>query len=80
VPLHTCTLGPSSFALGGLPWLLPQIRERPRRDPIAYAQVHRALIPRFHFAIFFESVEERAEIVILAALHQRRDPAAWPRR
>lgn len=57
-----------------------QIRERPRRYPIAYAQVHRALTKRFHFSIFFEIIEERTEIVILAVLHQRRDPALWPKR
>jgi hypothetical protein len=38
--------------------VLDKIRERPRRYPIAYAQVHRALTPRFHFAIFFEIVAD----------------------
>ena len=57
-----------------------KIRERPRRYPIAYAQVHRALTRRFQFAIFFEIIEDRTEIVILAVLHQRRDPALWPKR
>jgi len=42
--------------------------------------VHRALTPRFHFAIFFEIVEERSEVVIVGVLHQRRDPALWPKR
>jgi plasmid stabilization system protein ParE len=57
-----------------------KIRERPRRYPVVYADVHRALTSRFRFAIFFEIVEERTEIVILAVLHQRRDPALWPKR
>jgi len=57
-----------------------KIVERPRRFPVAYAQVHRALTPRFHFAIFFEIIEERAEVVIVGVLHQRRDPALWPKR
>jgi|GEM_PF-3400080 len=60
--------------------MLDKIRERPRRYPVAYAQVHRALTPRFHFAIFFEIIEERTEVVVLGVLHQRRDPATWPKR
>jgi plasmid stabilization system protein ParE len=59
---------------------LEKIRDHPRRFPIAYSQVHRALTPRFHFAVFFEIVEERAEVVIVGVLHQRRDPASWPGR
>lgn len=57
-----------------------KIRERPRRYPVVYDDVHRALTSRFRFAIFFEIIEERTEVVILAVLHQRRDPALWPRR
>ncbi|HEX7942085.1 MAG TPA: type II toxin-antitoxin system RelE/ParE family toxin [Gemmatimonadaceae bacterium] len=57
-----------------------KIRERPRRYPIVYDDVHRALTSRFRFAVFFEIVEDRTEIVILAVLHQRGDPALWPKR
>jgi hypothetical protein len=41
-----------------------KIRQRPRRYPIVYAQMRRALTRRFHFAIFFRIVEERAEVVM----------------
>jgi plasmid stabilization system protein ParE len=60
--------------------MFDKILERPRRFPVAYAHVHRALTPRFHFAIFFEIVEDRTEVVIVGVLHQRRDPAIWPKR
>jgi plasmid stabilization system protein ParE len=60
--------------------MFDKILERPRRFPVAYAHVHRALTPRFHFAIFFEIIEARAEVVIIGVLHQRRDPAIWPKR
>ncbi len=60
--------------------VLDKIGERPRRFPVAYGQVHRALTPRWHFAIFFEVIDERAEVVVVGILHQRRDPALWPRR
>jgi plasmid stabilization system protein ParE len=35
---------------------------------------------RFHFAIFFRIIEERAEVVIAGVFHQRQDPALWPER
>ena len=57
-----------------------KIRQRPRRYPIVYAQMRRALTRRFHFAIFFRIVEERAEVVIAGMFHQRQDPALWPER
>jgi plasmid stabilization system protein ParE len=72
--------GTGSALLTELATMFDKIRERPRRYPIAYADVHRALTQRFHFSIFFEIVEERTEVVILAVLHQRRDPALWPKR
>jgi toxin ParE1/3/4 len=66
--------------LGEIAGVIARIRERPRRFPMVYAQVHRALTPRFRFAIFFEIAEPRREIVVLTVLHQRRDPALWPKR
>jgi plasmid stabilization system protein ParE len=72
--------GTGGALLAELGAVFDKIRERPRRYPILYREVHRALTVRFHFAVFFEIVEERAEIVILAVLHQRRDPALWPKR
>jgi plasmid stabilization system protein ParE len=66
--------------LAELVMVFGKIRERPLRYPIVYADVHRALTTRFHFAIFFEVVQERSEVIVLAALHQRRDPALWPTR
>ena len=54
------------------------IRQRPRRYPIVYAHMRRALTRRFHLAIFFRIVEERAEVVIAGVLYQRQDPALWP--
>ena len=72
--------GTGSALVNEITTVFDKIRERPRRYPVAYDDVHRALTPRFRFAIFFDIVEERTEIVILAVLHQRRDPALWPKR
>lgn len=68
--------GTGSALLTEITTVFSKIRERPRRYPVVYADVHRALTSRFRFEI----VEERTEIVILAVLHQRRDPALWPKR
>jgi len=57
-----------------------KIRQRPLRYPIVYAEMRRALTRRFHFAIFFRIVEERAEVVVAGLFHQRQDPALWPER
>ena len=60
--------------------MFDKILQRPRRFPVAYAQVQRALTPRFHFANFFEIVEDRSEVVIVGVPHQKRDPALWSKR
>jgi plasmid stabilization system protein ParE len=40
--------------------------------------VRRALLQRFPYAVYF--ILDDQIIVILAILHQRRDPAVWKRR
>jgi hypothetical protein len=45
-----------------------QIVEMPRRFPVAYGAVHRALTARFHFAVFFEIEEPRAEVVVVGGV------------
>lgn len=55
-----------------------QIAERPLMYPIVYEDVRRALVRRFPYSVFF--VVEPVRAVVLAVHHQRRDPAARPRR
>ena len=66
--------------LSELASIFGKIQERPYRFPIVYDQVHRALTRRFHFSIFFEIIDDRTDVVVLSVLHQRRDPALWPKR
>lgn len=54
---------------------LHQIRQRPRSYPLVHRDMRRALVPRFHYAIFF--VLEAEDIVVLAVMHQARNPASW---
>lgn len=53
-----------------------QISERPLMYPVVDAEVHRALLRRFAYSVFF--VVEVDQAVVLAVHHQRRDPAARP--
>lgn len=53
-----------------------------RRTPLHYQvvveQVHRILLRRFPYAVFYEV--HGPEVVILACLHTARDPEEWQRR
>lgn len=57
---------------------LTQICRNPRAFPIVHRSVHRALLPRFPYGVFF--VLERERVVVLAVLHAKRNPRRWPRR
>jgi len=63
--------------LGELEQVLRVIEEHPLRFPIIYRDVRRALTRRFPYAIWFRIRDER--VVVLAVLHQARDPARRPR-
>ena len=40
--------------------------------------IHRALVRRHPYAVFFR-IRSEPVVVVLAVMHQRRDPATWPR-
>ena len=56
------------------------IQAMPLRFPIAYNTIHRALLRRYPFAVFFRVRPATKEIVVLALLPQRIDPTKWPGR
>lgn len=58
--------------------LLQRIVESPLQFPAVGPAVRRALLHRFPYAVYF--LPDEAENVVLAVLHQRRDPAVWKRR
>ena len=60
--------------------VIDAIQAMPLRFPIAYATIHRALLKRYPFAVFFRIRPNTEHIVVLAVLPQRADPARWPRR
>jgi len=56
------------------------IRAMPLRFPVIDRDVHRALLRRYPFAVFFRIRSTQVRVVILAVLPQRGDPAKWPSR
>jgi plasmid stabilization system protein ParE len=53
-------------------------RERPRSFPEVHRTFRRVLLHRFPYALFFEPRED--EIIVVAVLHQARDPEVIARR
>jgi len=54
---------------------LTKIEEAPLSYPHIRKKVRRALIRRFPFGIYY--IVEGDDIVVLAVMHGRRDPAKW---
>jgi plasmid stabilization system protein ParE len=57
---------------------LAMIERDPVRFPSARAEVRRALVRRFPYAVYF--IVEASAIVVIACLHVRRDPTVWQSR
>ena len=57
---------------------LAAIEREPRSYPVAAAEVRRALVRRFPYALYFVASSEA--VVVLACLHVRRDPQSWQSR
>ncbi len=50
----------------------------PQLYPIVHKKIHRVVVRKFPFAIFYEI--QQSEITILAVFHSRRDPQRWKKR
>ena len=55
--------------------LIHRIAEFPLQFPLVGWSVRRGLLHKFPYAVYFLLEDEAA--VIIAVLHQRRDPAVW---
>lgn len=60
--------------------VLEAIQAMPLRFPIVHATVHRALLRRYPFAVFFRIRPKTDDVVVLAIFPQRGDPTRWPKR
>ncbi|MCI0570115.1 MAG: type II toxin-antitoxin system RelE/ParE family toxin [Myxococcaceae bacterium] len=58
--------------------LLASVEREPARFPVVHAEVRRALLRRFPYALYF--IVEGEQTVLLACLHVRRSPAVWQSR
>ncbi|HYK00679.1 MAG TPA: type II toxin-antitoxin system RelE/ParE family toxin [Thermoanaerobaculia bacterium] len=58
--------------------VISSIEERPLMYPAIARQVRRALMTRFHYAIYFTAEEET--IMVYAILHQARHEGRWKQR
>jgi plasmid stabilization system protein ParE len=54
------------------------IVEHPDMYPIVHRKLHRALLRRFPYSVFY--LVEPSAILILAVMHQARDQSNWKRR
>jgi len=73
-------VGQSEGFLAELDTVLEAIQAMPQRFQIVHDAIHRALLRRYPFAVFFRIRPTAAHLVILAVLPQRGDPARWPQR
>lgn len=58
--------------------LIHRIAEFPLQFPVIGRSVRRGLLQRFPYAVYF--LVDEGPVVVIAVLHQRRDPAVWKRR
>jgi plasmid stabilization system protein ParE len=56
---------------------LDAIEEFPEMFALVHAEVRRAMVPRFPYAVFYRV--EPKQVVVLTVLHTARDPKLWPR-
>ena len=54
---------------------LSSLQRSPQWYPVVYKNVHRCLVRRFPYGIFYLVDKER--IIVLGILHARRDPRTW---
>lgn len=55
-----------------------RIRERPEAYPLVIPGVRRAIVHRFPYSVFFRP--DCLEVVVVAVIHQARDPRLWRQR
>ena len=57
---------------------ISRIKKNPRQYKVIHKNVHRALVRRFPFGIYYVLID--SNIVIIAVLHARKNPKHWQAR
>ena len=73
-------VGHAETFLDELDVVLEAVTAMPLRFPTVHGTIHRALLRRYPFAVFFRIRSGTSDVVVLAVLPQRGDPDKWPRR
>ena len=58
--------------------LIERMSDNPHQFPIVFRNVHRALLRRFPYSLFF--VVEDDALIVIACFHASRDPSHWQKR
>ncbi len=72
-------VGHGASFVAALETVFEVMQAMPLRFPIAYRTIHRALLRRYPFAVFFRIRPNTQHVVVLAVFPQRGDPAQWPK-
>src|SRR5207249_1208309 len=73
-------VGHANSFLDELDSVFEVIQAMPLRFPIVFGKIHRALLRRYPFAVFFRIRPNTEHVIVLAVFPQRGDPARWPKR
>jgi plasmid stabilization system protein ParE len=73
-----CRLGLGTDLLLCVEECLERMKRNPFQFPQVYKTVHRALIHRFPYALFFVVTEQ--QVVVLAVMHASQSPKRWQSR
>ncbi|KAB2882708.1 MAG: hypothetical protein F9K40_23345 [Kofleriaceae bacterium] len=73
-------VGHGNSFLDELESVLDAIQAMPHRFPIVHGTIHRALLRRYPFAVFFRIRPNTSHVVVLAVFPQRGNHARWPKR
>lgn len=57
---------------------LAGVKRNPFASPPMYQEIHRALLRKFPYALFYLLKEE--QVIVLACFHAKRNPIDWMRR
>jgi toxin ParE1/3/4 len=58
--------------------IIDTITDHPQRYPVAFEDVHEAMVSRFPYCLYYRVKTDRA--IVLAVFHTSRDPAVWQKR
>lgn len=75
---ESCRQGLGQEFMLSLEAAIASISRNPGQYRTVYKNVRRITLQRFPYSIFF--IDMQSEVIVLAVMHARRDPARWQRR